>query len=325
MAVYTRVSGESLQEFLLSYDLGEVLGFKGIAEGVENSNFLLQTDKGRFILTLYEKRVEEKDLPFFLALMTHLRDQGVACPAPIVDKRGQACSVLEGRPAALMQFLEGISVNHPAPAHCRQVGHALAQLHMAAQDFSLRRANRLGIASWRALLEASERKPDSWPPDLRGELHGVMDVLEDRWPGNLPEGIVHADLFPDNVLFRSEMLEGVIDFYFACQDALAYDIAVCINAWCFSEHGNFMPENAGSLFSGYQEVRRLENSEVEALPILCLGAAMRFLLTRLHDWIHHVDGSLVSPKDPREFLAKLRFHGGIASASEYGLKLQGIP
>ena len=318
MAVYTHVSTDSLREFLKAYEMGEVLAFKGIAEGVENSNYFLQTDKGRFILTLYEKRVEEKDVPFFLALMTHLCKRDFPCPNPITNKSGHAQSVLEGRPAALMQFLEGVSIHTSLPKHCAQVGSVLARLHLAARGFSSMRVNTLGMSSWRTLLKVCEKKMDTYPHDVRGELHAVMDELEKDWCSDLPGGIIHADLFTDNVLFRGDKLEGVIDFYFACNDSLAYDLAVCMNAWCFTPEWEFAPNNARALLDGYQQVRTLQKDEIDALPLLCRGAAMRFALTRLHDWIYHVDGSLVLPKDPMEYLVKLRFHSEIDGIKDYG-------
>ena len=322
MAVYTRVSLDALEGFLAAYDVGAVLSFKGIAEGVENSNFFLQTERGRFILTLYEKRVEARDVPFFLSLMRHLSQRGFPCPLPVVDGGGAMQSVLEGRPAALLQFLDGVSVHAPKARHCFQVGEILARLHLQAGDFAHARANRLGISAWRGLLDVCEKRLDSAPLVSSAELHAAMGALEQHWPQDLPQGVVHADLFPDNVLFRADALEGVIDFYFACQDALAYDIAVCINAWCFGRDWAFVAENARALLDGYRRQRPLQAREFESLPILCHGAAMRFLLTRLHDWLYHIDGSLVSPKDPREYLAKLRFHGSIGSASDYGLEGQ---
>ena len=320
MAVYTQVSLDALERFLAAYDVGTALSFKGIAEGVENSNFFLQTGRGRFILTLYEKRVEARDVPFFLSLMRHLSKRGFPCPMPVADSNGAMQAVLEGRPAALMQFLDGVSIHRPTARHCFQVGDILARLHLQAGDFELQRANRLGISAWRDLLQTCEKRLVSHPLVSGAELHAAMNALERRWPQGLPQGVVHADLFPDNVLFCADVLEGVIDFYFACQDALAYDIAVCINAWCFDQDWAFMPENARALLDGYRRARRLEEQEFVALPILCHGAAMRFLLTRLHDWLYHVEGSLVSPKDPREYLAKLRFHGGIDGVSDYGLE-----
>lgn len=321
MAVYTHVSADALCEFLTSYEMGEVLAFKGIAEGVENSNYFLQTEKGRFILTLYEKRVQEKDVPFFLALITHLCEHGFPCPGLIADRTGQVQGVLEGRPAVLMQFLEGISVHMGSPEHCAQVGNAMARLHLASQGFSPTRANALGMSSWRKLLQVCERKFHAYPHDVRDELHAVMDTLEQNWREDLPRGIIHADLFPDNVLFRADKLEGVIDFYFACNDSLAYDIAVCMNAWCFTPEWDFVPDNARALLDGYQQARALQRDEIDTLPLLCLGSAMRFALTRLHDWIYHVEGSLVSPKDPMEYLVKLRFHGDINDVTDYGLEL----
>ncbi|MCY4052705.1 MAG: homoserine kinase [Hyphomicrobiales bacterium] len=320
MAVYTHVSAEALHEFLKAYDMDEVLAFKGIAEGVENSNYFLQTNKGRFILTLYEKRVAEKDVPFFLALTAHLCARGFPCPKPIADKSGRVQSVLEGRPAALIQFLEGVSIHKASPEHCAQVGNVLARLHLASQGFSLTRANTQGMSTWRGLLQVCEKKIDTYPHDVRDELHAAMDGIEQNWREDLPGGIIHADLFPDNILFRGGELKGVIDFYFACNDSLAYDIAICMNAWCFTPEWNFAPDNARALLGGYQQARALQKDEIDALPLLCRGAAIRFALTRLHDLIYHVDGSLVTPKDPMEYLVKLRFHDGIKDIKGYGLE-----
>ena len=322
MAVYTHVSDDVLRDFLAAYDLGELRSFKGIAEGVENSNYFLQTDAGRYILTLYEKRVEEKDLPFFLSLMSHLSERDFPSPTPIADREGRVQSILEGRPAALLQFLEGVSIHRPAAKHCEQVGKALARLHQACEDFSPSRANGLGISSWRGLLRTCEKRLSAYPHDIGEEVNATMESIEQNWQDDLPTGIIHADLFPNNVLFRGDVLEGVIDFYFACRDSLAYDIAVCVNAWCFDpDTYAFLPDNARALLSGYQGVRPLLENELDALSTLCHGAAMRFLLTRLHDWLYHVEGSLVSPLDPMEYLAKLRFHGKAESIKEYGLDL----
>ena len=322
MAVYTHVGEAALGAFLAAYDVGAAARFEGIEEGVENSNYFVETERGRYILTLYEKRVREEDVPFFLSLMQHLSERGFPCPRPIVARSGAMQGVLEGRPAALLQFLDGVAVRHRQPEHCAAVGRVLARLHRESADFVGERTNRLGISSWRGLLHLCEEKREAWPPEAQtraAELHRTLDALESAWPENLPRGITHADLFPDNVLFRDGEVDGVIDFYFACRETFAYDIAVCVNAWCFRAEREFAPEMFRALLEGYERERRLEAAERAALPILCRGAAMRFLLTRLHDWVNHVEGSLVSPKDPREYLAKLVCLGDMGDIRDYGV------
>ncbi|MBV9332201.1 MAG: homoserine kinase [Alphaproteobacteria bacterium] len=317
MAVYTDVSFEELEEFLRAYDVGAPLSFKGIAEGVENSNFLLQTERGAFILTLYEKRVREKDLPFFLGLLEHLSSRGIACPVPVRTVEGKAWTHLNGRASALLTFLNGLSLRRPDVEHCAAAGAALAALHEAGSDFGQRRANALGVASWRKAANAISDKVDSIHPGMNALLAEALLQIEPSWPVGLPSGIIHADLFPDNVLFKAGRISGLIDFYFACHDALAYDLAVALNAWCFESDG-FNITKGRALISAYQSGRKLSSTERVALPALAAGAALRFLLTRLHDFIHHDPMAVVRPKDPREFAKRLRFHLRTRSAEEYG-------
>ena len=319
MAVYTTVSDDDLTEFLSRYDLGEVLAFKGIAEGVENSNFLLQTEHGNHILTLYEKRVAPEDLPYFLALMRHLAAKGVDCPLPIAACDGSALQSLCGRPAAIISFLEGLWPRRIHPFHCRELGEGLARMHLAGADFAMTRPNNLSIDGWRPLLEACGPRSDEVRPQLFGELNLELGKLESEWPDELPQGVIHADLFPDNVFFRNERLTGFIDFYFACNDALAYDVAVCLNAWCFEPDGSFNITKAQQLLASYRAVRPLDERELLALPLLCRGAALRFLLTRLFDWLNHPPGAFVKPKDPLEYYRKLRFHADCDGPGAYGL------
>jgi len=320
MAVYTEVSDEELAAFLAEYDLGAVIACKGIAEGVENSNYLLQTERGTYILTLYEKRVARADLPFFLALMDHLAREGIACPTPVHGKDGLALRELSGRPAAIVSFLKGLWPRRIEPRHTARLGQALAELHLAGLSFKERRANALGVKNWRPLFEASKARAPEVRAGLAQELAAELASLEAEWPQALPEGIIHADLFPDNVFFLGEELSGIIDFYFACSDFLAYDLAICLNAWCFEADGSFNVTKARYLLASYSKRRTLSGEEMAALPILARGSAMRFLLTRLYDWLNHPPGAFVKPKDPLEYLAKLRFHQGIRRPSEYGLK-----
>jgi homoserine kinase type II len=318
MAVYTEVDDEELTAFLATYDLGELLSCKGIAEGVENSNFYLHAGAGSFILTLYEKRVAEADLPFFLGLMEHLAAAGLVCPQPVRNRAGAALGRLAGRPAAIVTFLDGLAVHHPEEAHCAALGEKLAQLHLAGADFALRRPNALSVSGWRPLFEPYSARADEVAPGLRAVISEELAQLERSWPQNLPSGVIHADLFPDNVLFLGDRLSGLIDFYFACNDAFAYDLAVCLNAWCFDSAWNYVPAKGRTMFEAYRRLRPLEPAEWAAFPLLARGAAMRFLLTRFVDALNVPPGALVRPKDPREYLAKLAFHRTIADASNYG-------
>jgi homoserine kinase type II len=318
MAVYTEVTDEALAAFLAGYDLGRVVSFKGIAEGVENSNFLLRTDAGQFILTLYEKRVAEGDLPFFVGLMEHLARRGVTCPQPVRARDGQALGRLAGRAAAIVTFLDGLWIRRPQARHCAAVGEALARMHEAGADFPLRRPNALSIGGWPALFAVAERRADEVSPGLAGETAAELQALQAVWPARLPGGVIHADLFPDNVFFLGDRLSGLIDFYFACNDAFAYDLAVCLNAWCFEPDGAFNVSKGMAMIGGYQRLRPLAAEEIEALPILARGAALRFMLTRLVDWLDVPPGAKVVPKNPLEYLVKLRFHQHAVSARDYG-------
>ena len=316
MAVYTEVGDAELEAFLAEYDIGEADSFKGVAEGVENSNYLLTTSRGQFFLTLYEKRVDPKDLPFFLGLMDHLAARGINCPRPIHGRDGNALRTLAGRPAAITTFLHGLWPRRVLVRHCGPVGEALAALHLAGRDFALKRRNALSVAGWRPLFDASRRHIDD---ALGRELQAELDVLEKNWPTDLPVGVIHADLFNDNVLFLNEKLSGLIDFYFACNDALAYDVAICLNAWCFEADKSFNATKARALLQAYAKVRPLSAEERAVLPLLARGAALRFLLTRLYDWVHTPADALVKRKDPQEYLDRLRFHRGTQSIADYGL------
>jgi len=319
VAVYTDVAAEDLTCFLADYDLGELLAYKGIAEGVENSNFLLHTTRGYFILTLYEKRVAPDDLPFFLGLMEHLAARGLTCPQPVKNRQGEVLGRLAGRPAAIVTFLDGMWIRRPSPGHCAAVGTALAQLHLAGADFPLRRANALSLSGWRALYEAArEKDADRVQRGLAEALAAELEALEKAWPRDLPRGVIHADLFPDNVFFLHDRLSGLIDFYFACTDTLAYDLAICLNAWCFETDHSYNVTKGRALLQAYAEKRPLSSQEQRQLPVLCRGAALRFLLTRLVDWLDVPAGALVRPKDPTEYFRKLRFHQTIGSARDYG-------
>ncbi|MXN48058.1 homoserine kinase [Shinella kummerowiae] len=319
MAVYTDITEDDLSRFLTAYDAGTLTSYKGIAEGVENSNFLLHTTKGAFILTLYEKRVDRNDLPFFLGLMHHLAERGLSCPLPLPRNDGALLGELSGRPAAMISFLEGMWLRKPSAQHCREVGRALAEMHLAGDGFEITRENALSVGGWRPLWDKSADRADEVEKGLQDEIAGELAFLEANWPKDLPAGVIHADLFPDNVFFLGDDLSGLIDFYFACNDLLAYDVAICLNAWCFEKDGAFNLTKGMALLAGYESVRPLSDEEAAALPLLARGSALRFFLTRLYDWLMTPPGALVVKKDPLEYLRKLRFHRQVANPAEYGL------
>jgi len=325
MAVYTDVATEELAEFLKGYDVGDLLSYKGIAEGVENSNFLLHASCGSFILTLYEKRVAEDDIPYFLSLMAHLAERGVSCPQPRKDRNGRVFSELAGRPAAIINFLEGMWPRRQTVEHCAGVGQALAKMHLAGLDFLMFRKNPLSVDGWRPLFDLAAPRADTVQAGLRDLIARELDYLETNWPTDLPIGVIHADLFPDNVFFLGNKVSGLIDFPFSCNDILAYDVAICLNAWCFEQDHSFNVTKARALLNAYGRVRALSAAEEAALPLLARGAAMRFLLTRLVDWLNVPPGALVRPKDPLEYVRKLRFQQSVSSVRDYGLSPSGLP
>lgn len=339
MAVYTEITDDELSAFLVGYDIGHQTAFHGIAEGVENSNFLLRTKKddqeSNYILTLYEKRVNPDDLPWFLGFMRHLATKGVSCPLPVCGRDGEALRTLAGRPAAITTFLSGVWPRHIHSEHCRPLGKALARLHVAGKSYLPERDNSLGPNAWRPLLLNIEEFggpstdklkyiPEHVPDEIISELYNALDQILASWPSSrnqigLPRGQIHADMFPDNVFFLDHKVSGLIDFYFACTDFLAYDVAICLNAWCFSEDGGFNETFARQLISGYESVRPLTAAERDALPVLCAGAAIRFALTRLYDWINTPPDAMVTRKDPMDYIHRLRFHLAAGNSGVYGV------
>jgi homoserine kinase type II len=321
MAVYTEVADDALRTFLYDYDIGELVAFRGIAEGVENSNYSLRTTAGDFILTLYEKRVDPAELPWFLGLMEHLARRGIKCPLPVPGRDGAALRMLAGRHAAVTTFLPGVWPRRVQLAHCAPLGEALAALHRAGADYAPTRENALGPAGWPPLLGCCQAGGGaaSLQPGLGEELRDALDRIQAAWPDGLPRGHIHADLFPDNVFFLDGKLSGLIDFYFAATDIFAYDLAVCLNAWCFDADFSFNVTRARALLRAYAATRPLAAAEREALPVLCQGAAIRFALTRLYDWINTPPGALVTRKNPLDYVRRLRFHLTAPDARAYGL------
>lgn len=318
MAVYTEINDDDLSRFVARYGLGSLLSYKGIAEGVENSNYLVHTTAGTYILTLYEKRVDPADLPFFLGLMEHLNARGINCPLPVRDTAGDVLNKIAGRHAAFVTFLEGVWPRKPSADHALEVGRAMARMHLAAEGFALKRPNALGLSGWRPLFCKFASRSDEILPGLNKLVADELDALEARWPTDLPAGVIHADLFPDNVFFIGTELSGLIDFYFACNDAFAYDLAISLNAWCFEADFSYNVTKGRALIKGYEDVRALTPAEKQAFPLLARGAAMRFLLTRGYDWLNTPKDALVARKDPFDYVRRLRFHQGAKSLADYG-------
>lgn len=324
MAVFTHIETDMLTAFLDNYELAALRGFKGIQAGVQNSNFIVETATTKYILTIYEDSatgVNPADLPYFVGLMQHLAGAGLTCPIPIARKDGALLGTLAGKPAALVSFLDGRGTITPKPQHCRSAGAALAAMHLAGEGFAPRRKNDQGLQNWQLLFDGCAARADEVTPGLADVMAEELAKLAALWPQDLPEGVIHADLFPDNVFFIDREVTGLIDFYFACHDIWAYDLAIMLNAWCFEADVNFNITKARALLSGYQSVRPMSAAEINALPILARGAAMRFLTTRLHDWLNRPAEALVVPKNPIDYVRRLRFHRHVKSAADYGLEL----
>jgi len=320
MAVYTKLSEEELKNFFSKYNLGKLLNYKEIKEGIENTNYFVQMDKGKFILTLYEKRVEEKDLPFFISLMRNLFDRNFLSPEPIINKNGNYITEVLNKKAAVVSFLNGHAKKILSPANCYDVGINSAKLHLITKDLTGKRINKLSVDSWRKIYNKVKKDCSKIHPNLTKIIEKNLDKVEKNWPKNIPSGIIHADLFPDNIFFENDQLSGIIDYYFACHDFYAFEIAVCLNALCFegkNENLSFNVTKAKRFIDGYSSIRKLTEEEKESLKILCQGAALRFLLTRVFDYLNLTEGAIVKIKDPIEYLKRLEFHDSAKNYQDY--------
>lgn len=318
MAVYTPLSGNDVTALLAQYDLGGLIACEGIAEGVENTNYRLTTSAGRFVLTIFEKRTSEADLPFFVGVMARLAAQNFPAPRPIALRDGTYLARVHGKPAVIVTLLDGAWPRKPTVAHCAAIGEALARMHVALEGFGAERSNTLSVDGWEALIKPRLAEAEALQPGLAALIEQDMADVRAAWPLDLPRGVIHADLFPDNALFVGERLGGVIDFYFACTDVLAYDLAVCLNAWCFEGERTYSVERGRAMIGAYEAVRPLSDAERVALPTLIRGAALRFFATRLADWSETPEGAEVTRKDPLEYADKLAFHRTARSAAEHG-------
>ena len=308
MAVFTPIDKIALESLLDNYDIGEIIHFEGILEGIDNTNFKILTTKNHYILTIFEKRIQKKDLPFFINLQNHLAKKKFLNPKPIKNKDGEYINKIMDKPCVIMSFLKGSKTTKISTSHCSQVGKQLAILHKLTNDFSLSRQNGLHQKYWISSFEKFKNHKENTYQYLFGSIEKELDFLNHHWPKDLPIGVIHADVFQDNVFFINNVFSGMIDFYFACNDFFAYELAICINAWCFEDNNEINNDKLTTLVDGYQKQRKLTTKEVKALPILLRGATMRILLTRLHDQIYHPKGAFVQPKDPMEFYKILEFH-----------------
>ncbi len=320
MAVYTKLSKNELIKLFSKYNLGKLINYAGIKDGIENTNYFIKTEKGEFILTLYEKRVDEKDLPFFIGLMKNLNDKNFPSPEPLINKNGNYISEINGKKAAIVSFLQGSEKKNLNPKHCYEIGFYAAKLHSITKNLSGRRENKLSINSWRKIYNKVKNDCSKIHPSLTEVIEKNLDSIEKKWPKNLPAGIIHADLFSDNIFFKNDKLSGIIDYYFSCNDFYAFEIAICLNALCFegkNENLSFNVTKAKKFVDGYSKVRKLSDEEKNSLKILCQGAAIRFLLTRVFDYLNLTEGAIVKIKDPLEYLKRLEFHDSVKNYNDY--------
>ena len=318
MAVYTKISNEDLENFLSNYRIGKLKSFQGIVEGIENTIYLLLTSSGKYILTLYEKRVREEDLPFFMNLLSSLSDQKFKCPIPIKDHKGIYINRIKGKNASLVSYIEGKSKKNLTALDCKDIGKMTANIHLLGKKIKAK-PNQVSINYWKNTFNKVKNECDSIKKGLANDINISLNSLEKKWPKNLPRGIIHADIFPDNILFFSGKVSGIIDFYFSCNDFFAYDIAICLNSLCFENQSTFNVTKAKNFIKGYNSVRELNQKEKNYLPILARGAAMRFLITRVYDYLKqtNLDGAIFRTKDPIEYLKRLEFHNNVKSYEDY--------
>jgi len=308
MGVFTHISKENLNTFLEDYNLKEVQSFEGINEGIQNTNYKIKIDSKDFILTIYENINRIDDLDFFLSLMNYLSSKGIKCPIPIENSKSNYVGEIKSKPAALLTFLEGKSTLNIKKDHTFEVGKVLAEMHLNTKDFPLEKINDLSVDGWEKLLIKNKNKIDKFEKNLYKKIEDKIIIIRKKWPKDLPSGVIHADLFPDNVLFRDGKVSGLIDFYFSCNDYFVYDLCICINAWCFNYKNEFQIDLFQNLLKGYQSIRKLEEEEINVIPLLCHASSLRFLLTRIDNWKNKNDLDIVNYQDPMEFLKRLEFH-----------------
>ena len=320
MAVYTKLNKGSIEEILSNYNLGVLDTFHGIEEGIENTNYFLSINKKKFILTIYEKRVKSNELPFFSDLMTHLNKAGFKCPVPIINNQKKTITQFEDKNLMLVSFLEGKAKQNLSPDNCKSIGIEVARMHELTKNFRLKRQNSLSIQSWRRMFDSVKDQCSKLHTDLPKLIEENLKNVEKNWPHDLPKGIIHADLFHDNIFFLKESFSGIIDFYFSCEDFFSFEIAICFNALCFDgvkENLSFNVTKAKNFVDGYSSIRKLTDQEKQSIKVLSQGAALRFLLTRVFDALNTIEGAIVKIKDPIEYLKRLDFHKNAKNHEDY--------
>ena len=320
MAVYTKFQKENIEEILSNYAIGKLNSFKGIQEGIENTNYFLLVDNKKYILTIYEKRIKSEDLPFFSELMTSLNKASVRCPIPIVNKQKKSITDYNGKKLMIVTYLEGKAKKILTPQNCKSVGIEVAKMHEITKNFKIKRKNNLSINTWRKLFSSVKKECSKIHPDLPKLIESNLKDVEKNWPNDLPKGIIHADLFSDNIFFNNNEFSGLIDFYFSCEDFYAFEIAICFNALCFDgvpKNLSFNVTKAKNFIDGYNSIRKLTDDEKGNIKVLSQGAALRFLLTRVFDALNTVDGAIVKVKDPMEYLKRLEFHKNSKNFEDY--------
>ena len=320
MAVYTKLNEKDINNILSNYSIGKLNSFKGIEEGIENTNYYLLVERKKYILTIYEKRVNSKDLPFFSDLMAGLNHKNFKCPFPIVNNDNKTISDYDGKKLMIVSFLEGKAKQVLTPNDCKLVGMEVAKMHEITKEFKIRRNNDLSIISWRKLFNSVKDQCVQINKDLPKLIETNLADVEKNWPKNLPNGIIHADLFSDNIFFHNDKFNGIIDFYFSCNDFYSFEIAICFNALCFDGHKNNLSFNvtkAKNFVDGYSSIRKILDKEKESIKVLSQGAALRFLLTRVFDSLNTVEGAIVKVKDPLEYLKRLEFHKNSKNYEDY--------
>ena len=320
MAVYTQLNQNKIEEILSNYNLGKLDSFKGIEEGIENTNYFLSVNKKKLILTVYEKRVKSEDLPFFSNLMSSLNKANFKCPAPVRNNNNSTITNFNGKKLMIVSFLEGKAKSNLSPENCKAIGIETAKMHELTKNFKIKRHNDLSINSWRSLFDTVKDQCSTLHKDLPKLIEENLDSVEKNWPKDLPKGIIHADLFHDNIFFNKDKFSGIIDFYFSCEDFFAFEIAICFNALCFDgakENLSFNVTKAKSFIDGYSSVRKLSDPEKQSIKVLSQGAALRFLLTRVFDALNTVEGAIVKVKDPIEYLQRLEFHKNAKNHEDY--------
>ena len=320
MAIYTKISENDVVSIEKKFNLGKIISCKGIKKGIENTNYLVRTKNNKYILTIFEKRVKKRDVPFFMSLMDKLNNHNINCPKPQKSKAGNYSINIKNKPASIVSFVEGKDKNKLKIKDCYEIGKNVAKLHITSKKIKLHRKNSMSLKKWPKILNKIDNRSRIINSNLNYLMKEALLEVKNKWPKNLPSGIIHGDLFIDNIFFNKNKFHGYIDFYFACNDFLMYEIAICINALCFDKkNGKFIfnKKKSKNLIKGYSKIRKLSQREKKSLNILCKGAALRYLLTRTYDYLNTPKSAIIKIKDPKEYIQKLKVHNTLSNFKNY--------